>query len=226
MRQQLEQYVNLLFAGNPGMEEIKEEILQNTLERYDDLIAQGKAPEAAYRLAIAGIGDINEIISGEGAPRDREIPFHTLMPGYVPPQTGSGIDRELARRVRAAAIGLYIVSIIPLIALDAVGYDILGLCLTLMMVGCATVLMIIYRDPDKQEEKKASGPAAAAYDPNSELKDSVRRFVRTLGLVTYFAVSFLTGAWHITWLLFPIMAALNGLLKACIDLWEVSHNED
>ena len=39
MREQLIQYVNLLFAGNDDVEEIKQEILQNTLDRYDDLIS-------------------------------------------------------------------------------------------------------------------------------------------------------------------------------------------
>ena len=60
MRDQLTQYVNLLFAGNTDAEDIRMEILQNTLDRYDDLISQGKTPEAAYRLAISGIGDIGE----------------------------------------------------------------------------------------------------------------------------------------------------------------------
>ena len=42
MRDQLTQYVNLLFAGNTDAEDIRMEILQNTLDRYDDLISQGK----------------------------------------------------------------------------------------------------------------------------------------------------------------------------------------
>ena len=71
MRDQLIQYVDLLFAGAADWEDIKQEILQNTLDRYDDLIAQGKAPEAAYRLAISGIGDINEII---GSARNEPSP--------------------------------------------------------------------------------------------------------------------------------------------------------
>ena len=62
MRDQLKQYVDLLFAGVADCEDIKQEILLNTLDRYDDLIAEGKVPEAAYRLAITGIGDINEIL--------------------------------------------------------------------------------------------------------------------------------------------------------------------
>lgn len=74
MREQLVQYVELLFAGAPDSDDIKDEILQNTLDRYDDLIAQGKVPQAAYRLAIAGIGDINEIL-GTAQP----------SPVYAPP---------------------------------------------------------------------------------------------------------------------------------------------
>ena len=62
MKEELIQYVNLLFAGAHDCEDIRQEILQNTLDRYDDLIAQGKVPEAAYRLAISGIGDIQEIL--------------------------------------------------------------------------------------------------------------------------------------------------------------------
>ena len=41
MREQLIKYVDLLFAGATDAEEVKQEILQNTLDRYDDLIAQG-----------------------------------------------------------------------------------------------------------------------------------------------------------------------------------------
>lgn len=62
MKEELIQYINLLFAGAKDCEDIRQEILQNTLDRYDDLIAQGKVPEAAYRLAISGIGDIQEIL--------------------------------------------------------------------------------------------------------------------------------------------------------------------
>ena len=62
MREQLIQYVSLLFAGAENCEDTRQEILQNTLDRYDDLIAQGKSEEAAYRLAITGIGDVSEIL--------------------------------------------------------------------------------------------------------------------------------------------------------------------
>ena len=72
MREQLIKYVELLFAGAPNSNEVKQEILQNTLDRFDDLISQGKSPEAAYRLAISGIGDISEIL--DGASTQEEVP--------------------------------------------------------------------------------------------------------------------------------------------------------
>ena len=50
MREKLAQYVALLFEGAGSCEDIKQEILQNTLDRYDDLIAEGKSPESAYHL--------------------------------------------------------------------------------------------------------------------------------------------------------------------------------
>ena len=44
MREKLISYVDLLFAGVPNATDIRQEILQNTLDRYDDLIDQGYDP--------------------------------------------------------------------------------------------------------------------------------------------------------------------------------------
>ena len=54
MREQLIQYVNLLFVGATGCEDIKQEILQNTLDRYDDLIAEGKVTNSLHYFAGDG----------------------------------------------------------------------------------------------------------------------------------------------------------------------------
>ena len=50
MRDKLKTYIDYLFAGAPqtaATAETKAEILQNTLDKYDDLIAEGRTPEAA-----------------------------------------------------------------------------------------------------------------------------------------------------------------------------------
>ena len=41
MREKLKEYVHLLFAGTVGKEDMEQEILQNTLDRFDDWVSRG-----------------------------------------------------------------------------------------------------------------------------------------------------------------------------------------
>ena len=215
MREQLQQYVELLFAGAPDSEDIKQEILQNTLDRYDDLIAQGKVPEAAYRLAITGIGDINEIL-GSAA---QVIPAAPAR--EVHPEEDAAAAKR--RRIRAIAIGLYIICIIPLIILSELGLGILGLCATLSIVAVATVAIIQNQEPDDEEDIHQSQKTDS---PRGELHKSIRSLIGIITLIVYLAVSFLTGAWYITWLIFPLSGAVKGLVRAILDLKEAVDHEN
>ena len=214
MREQLQQYVELLFAGAPDSEDIKQEILQNTLDRYDDLVAQGKVPEAAYRLAISGIGDINEILGTV----PQSIP---AAPAREPsPEADAAAAKR--KRIRAIAIGLYIICIIPLIVLISFGLDILGLCAMLSIVAVATVAIIQNQEPDPE-----GVPHAEESDsPRKKLNDSIKFLVGIVTLIVYLGVSFLTGAWYITWLIFPLGGAVKGLIKAILDLKEAVDHEN
>ena len=204
MRDQLIQYVSLLFAGAENCEDTKQEILQNTLDRYDDLIAEGKAPEAAYRLAITGIGDINEILGRNDA---------VLSAPAASAQKIADKDTPAKKLMRAIAVGLYILCPLPLIVLCEMGMEIFGLCGLLCFVAVATVLIILGR-------KKGDTPSHAEKDdedePKSELGKSVSSLIWAVGLAVYLVVSFLTMAWHITWVIFPILGALNALVCALI----------
>lgn len=213
MREQLIQYVNLLFAGAADCEEIRAEILQNTLDRYDDLVAQGKSPEAAYRLAISGIGDISEILGTPSTP--------------VQPQTIKEAIHEEAediqhKKMRAVAIVFYILCIVPLLVLSDLGLDTLGLCLTLALVAAATYLMVISAKKDTEEVPHERQTHA----PQHELKKSIGNLVWAVGLALYFIVSFATGAWYITWIIFPLIGSIQGLVNAIIDLKEANKYEN
>ncbi len=209
MREQLIQYVNLLFAGAKNCEDIKQEILQNTLDRYDDLIAEGKVPEAAYRLAITGIGDINEILG-------------TKSPAPAPaPAQKTETDTPTKKIMRAVAVGLYILSLLPLIVLSEFGMDIVGLCGTLAIVAVATVLILLGAKKDEDEKGDKHGS-----DPNHQLRKSIEETIFAVGLALYFVISFLTKAWYITWVIFPLIGAVQGLAKAIIDLKEARKYEN
>lgn len=202
MKEQLISYVNLLFAGNADCDDIRQEILQNTLDRYDDLLAQGKTPEAAYRLAIGGIGDINEILGQE-------------RPEYEARES-SRRDTPGKRTLRAIAVALYILCPLPLLALADTGLEVYGLCGLLAIVAVATALIML-GSPSKQAGEE---PAQKPLTPRQELWNSIRTLMGILTLMVYLAVSFLTMAWYATWLIFPIAAALEGILKAILDLKE------
>ena len=203
MREQLIQYVSLLFAGAENCEDIRQEILQNTLDRYDDLIAQGKSEEAAYRLAITGIGDVSEILGR-----------NDTVPAAVPePKKNTDNDTLMKKLLRAIAVGLYILCPLPLFVLGEMGMNTFGLCGTLCFVAVATVLIILGSkksdDGSRQEEEDDD-------EPKSELGKSISGLIWAIGLAVYLIVSFLTMAWHITWVIFPILGAVDSLLGALI----------
>lgn len=210
MREQLEKYVELLFAGSHGTEDIKQEILQNTLDRYDDLISAGKTPEAAYSLAISGIGDISELLQGSSGSQDQPQPHRQAKTCPPPMQEQKGTNKA----VRAAAVALFILCPVPLLLLE----NVWGLCLLLGMVAVATMLMVATGNSRKQGDDE--GQDTVPPTPRQRLRGSIAAAVNALGLVVYFLVSFATHAWHITWLIFVITAAVNGLVGACMDLKE------
>ena len=210
MREQLIQYVNLLFAGTPDSDDIRQEILQNTLDRYDDLISQGKLPEAAYRLAIAGIGDINEVLMGD-TPKSATSEESPVSAPADPEK------EKTAKIANAVAIALYICCPVPLFITESI----LGLCLMFIMIAIGVALQMIY---DDGKSKKGNQEAQLTQEDaaRKKLRDSIIGIIWAVGLAAYFITSFTTKAWYITWLLFPIIGCVCGLINAILDLREAN----
>ena len=218
MRDQLIRYVDLLFAGAADADDIKQEILQNTLDRYDDLLAQGKAPQAASSLAIAGIGDLSELLQSVPA----SAPASPAPAPAEPIPTQPAAKPVWKKVLRIAAVFLYIISIIPLIILSEFGMEILGLCGTIGIVAVATVLILLSSGSSKAREEPK---AAEVTTPQQKLRKATQNAISTAGTVIYFVISFATGAWHITWLIFLIMGAVEGIVNAILDLKEAKEHE-
>jgi hypothetical protein len=203
MREQLVKYVELLFAGTTDTYEIQQEILQNTLDKYDDLIDQGKTPEAAYRLAISGIGDINEVLGQQ--------PQITLTPEVKETEQVNSSHKLL----RSIAIALYILCAVPIIISDGSN---LGVCLTLVIVAIATAMIVI-----AGKNKSSHASQIEAVTPPLDRGDGYRIAKGIIwggGICLYISVSIITNAWWITWLIFPILACVQGITTAIFDLKE------
>ena len=210
MKAQLEKYVELLFAGSPASEDMMQEILQNTLDKYDDYIAQGKSPEAAYRLAISGIGDISELLGQEQNSPVPQSPTHTNTD-----YRGRPIKPMWKKVLTAVAVGLYFLCAVPLIILSEAGYDTLGVISAISIAAVATVAIIIASGGESHTQKEKDDDEDRNQPP---MQKAINSLVDVLGLIAYLFISFQTGAWHITWVIFPIIAALNGIVRAIFDL--------
>lgn len=69
MNKRIETHVNDLFANTSSdihILDIKEELLANLNEKYDDLMISGKNETEAYALVISSIGDIDSLIKDIG----------------------------------------------------------------------------------------------------------------------------------------------------------------
>ena len=205
MREQLIQYVELLFTGARDCEDVKQEILQNTLDRYDDLIAEGKVPEAAYRLAITGIGDINEILGSQ--------PSHAAP---QPNQSGPEVDSDKYRRLqRGIAIACFILCPVPLLLCVVEGQVMIGITMMLVLIAVGTMLMVVSGKDQAQLPRRHS----------SLFVSIAMSLLWPLATIVYFLISFSTGAWHLTWLVFPIAGAISAVIRAIED-WKEENNHE
>lgn len=221
MKEQLSKYVELLFAGSTGTEEIRQEILQNSLDRFDDLVSQGKSPEAAYRLTISGIGDINEIL-GQPTPQDAAPTPVEPTPSATPSATSSAPapsaptpESNINKLLRSIAVALYILCAIPVIFFAEI-----GLCITLVLVAVATGIMVYIGKEEPALDDVADAPSVPSPRKKSKGRILAGIIVWLVGLIVYLTLSILTKGWIITWLIFPMTGCVNGIVRSIFDLKE------
>lgn len=115
------------------------------------------------------------------------------------------------------AIALYIASPVFIIALGAFGQPVWGLVLMFVCVAGATALEIYSRTvfPDEaakhKKNKKTSGDDVITQQQYK--KDSGPTAVLwPCVTAVYLLVSFITGAWHISWIIFIIGAVVDKII--------------
>ena len=207
----LEKYIEYLFENAPDTKEakeMKEEILSNLMEKYNDLLADGYSESEAYDIAVRGLGDITGLI--DKLERPAEKPMFTKEEIMA--------DKRRSGLITAIAVGLYILCVVPVLIFGEVGSGMLGVVLMFVMIAAATVMLIynnmtrlVKDDDDEDEEERNLPPAIRA----------VNSVITAITLVVYLALSFITGAWHITWVIFIISSLTKKLVKAIFELKEV-----
>ncbi len=212
MENRLRAYIESLFADAPATRrniELKEELYQNLSDKYNDLLSEGKNEDSAFNIAVASLGDVAPLI-------DRRAPSEK--------SAESDERRRRSALLKSIAIMLYILCPVPLFILADTGMEIAGLVMLFVFVAAATGLLI-YNGSVNSYSSKMDDTTVEEFrqwkensvENNSTFK-AISGALWSVILVVYFVVSFTTGAWHITWLIFLIGGAVESIVKAAFDL--------
>ena len=74
------------------------------------------------------------------------------------------------------------------------------------------------KEPDEQPEKKQ------VLTPEEEANKSIASIIGAIGLGAYLIISVVTGAWHLTWVIFPLTSAAKHITLACLTPNGIKNN--
>lgn len=216
MENEIKTYVEELFRAVPETQEsyeLKLELIQNLTDKYTDLVAQGRTPEDAYNVTILGIGNLDEVL--------RQLD-RSSAPVIKPAQEDVKRQRTL---IVAVAVGLYIVSIIPVLLCELIGInDNVGVILMFLIAAAATVLIVYssaFKAPAKQGDTVAE--EFRQWQKKKTISAEILRAVNygfwPLITALYFVISFLTHMWAVTWILFLIAPVLQRIVKTAFEIY-------
>jgi len=214
MVEELRKRIDELFAAAPKTRaayELKEELMANSTERYFDLV-EDKVPEKeALEIVINSIGDIDQLFAEE----DTRHNVH---------QENNEVLKKAAL-YKAIAVGLYIISFCVMIVVEEfTAFGRLGFVLMMVIIAIATCLLVYvgaaypkYRKTDETvvEEFKEWN---SSQKKKKSIQASVSTIIWMMTLIVYFLLSFLTMAWHITWLMFLIGVCLQAIANLVFQL--------
>ncbi|MDF2510297.1 MAG: hypothetical protein K0S04_163 [Herbinix sp.] len=225
MNEKMKSHIEKLFESAPKTRkafELKEELLVNSEERYQDLLTNGVNPEDAFKNVVSSIGNVSELFLGleEMSPEGRE--------------EQESRTRKIAV-VKTAAAGLYILSVIVFITLTLVdGFTYsnvnitsLGLILMLLLAMIPTC-MLVYISSMHPKYRRTEDTVVEEFKEwksstvkTKSVKSATICVAWTFIILIYFVVSFATFAWYASWIIFLAGACVHAILELVFRLKEL-----
>ena len=204
-KNKIRMYVEELFLNAPKSHrtiELKEELIANLQDKFDDLVAQGRDEPFAYDLVVSSIGDIDELIL-------------SLREKYIYDPELIDAQRQKSALFISVSVALYFLSLIPVAIWGS--HD--GAVFTLCGWGIATALLV-YNGLTRPNYKKNENSLVEDFKEWSRSKQN-RKAIRgttysllwIITVIIYVAGSFLLNAWHPLWLIFLVSAAVQQVLR-------------
>ena len=225
MKEKIRQHFNQIFAEAPKTRkalDLKQEMIQSAMDKYDDMVADGYSEEDAYRNVIESIGDVSELFP--------EVEEKNLL-------TLSETDRKKKAMLTAVAVGMYIFAAAVFFFFECFegaaaygpGFNMgtFGLVVALLICIAPTVMLVYAANMYPDYTKKKDGDMVeqykeAKYSSNREtaVRRSINSIIWTFTVVLYFIISFVTFDWYITWVIFPMALCVQSIVRLIFSLRE------
>ncbi|NLY81300.1 MAG: hypothetical protein GX078_00790 [Clostridiales bacterium] len=218
MNKKIQNYVETLFSDIPRSKkanDLKEEILSNMSERFEDYIKDGKTENQAYSLVISSLGDIDEMLAD-------------VMPSDEFLQQVNYFRKRNAKNT-AIGVAMYIIGAAIFIGLGGLGefignedtYGLVGLIVLLIISAAATGIIIYsnmstpleYKDYNEGKKKELQNVDSKH---NRLFEDIMTIYWITITFI-YLTISFITGLWIITWIIWVLASAFYYILKIIFE---------
>lgn len=224
MDERMRAHIEKLFEEAPKTRkafELREELLGNSEERYQDLVTDGMKPEDACTLVINSIGNVSELFEGldDISADSKEI---------------QDAKYKKIALIKTAAVGIYIFSVVQFLALGLIsGYVYSTIDLTLigfiimLFLAIIPTCMLVYTGKMYPKYKRKDDTVVEEFKEwkssthkSKSIKTAVLVVAWSFILVLYFGISFATFDWYITWIIFLIGACVHAVIELIFRLKE------
>jgi len=212
INKKIKNYMDVLFLDIPKTnkaKELKEELLANMNERFEDYIAEGKSENQAYSLVISNLGDIDYLLK-EVMPNENF-------------QKEANTYRKRNAKVTAIAIMMYILGAAFLILFLALDRNVLyGVVLLLFMAAMGTGLLIYVNMSTPSEYKIMDEDEKLEYElfltPAGKKFKEIESLIWLVVTAIFFIGMFGFNLWNISWIIFPITGIVLEIIKTLIRI--------
>lgn len=195
MRDKVDRYIKSLFYDAPANKKIAEyekELSAECLLRFDNLVAEGKSEQEAFQIVISEIGDVESKIEELDEPE----PYKPYEPEPEPE-----IPESKKQLFAVMSSGLWLIMIMFYFIISFASGAWHSTWTIFILASVFQTLLRLY------------------FIPKGSRHNFVAPILWTSAALLYFVLSFATGKWEITWLIFLFVAIVQQSFRL-FDIWK------
>lgn len=225
MNEELKSYLDSIFEDAPKTRaafDLKEELLSNSIERYNDLICTGVSKEDAIQNVIDSIGDVSGLFTSFDDASDDNM--ERIDPKII-----------ILAKYKALAIGMYIFGVGAFFLSIYIGGNLelnmpmgfsIGLIVMILIDIVPTCILVYINSAYPKYIRKDETVVEEFKEWTSEkkglkaIRNSTLVIMWCFIFIMYFVISFVSWAWYATWILFLVGICLHAIIVLLFQLKE------